>query len=359
MPNQAPIYLLSSDEPLLKLDRADELMQLARKQLPDADFLIFTDADFSGSTKANLVKLENELRDPGLFGGDRILKLYFKEYNNIAAQVLQCIAQFYRPGVFIIIDLPRLNASFNKLPPKPVPETTPKRVDLKNAAISYLKHLGASLEIFYAPDGARLQQFVVQRCAKYGFRLSPECSALLASLNEGNLTAIDGALKLMTLSDKKGDITLDDLNTYFVQDSRFSAFELTEALLSGQGPRALNILHSVFSAQSGGAAAQMPLIISRLDTCLNVIVKMREQRLGSDAQGQALMRQNAIVTPALQRAVLMAVRNMPPHLLQFLIRALKDCALLHSHFRMAEAQSLLQTMAVSVNHFEAMAYAQS
>lgn len=351
---QAPIYLLSSDEPLLKLDRADELLAEARSQLPDADFLIFTDVDFKAGAQVNLVRLENELRDPGLFGGDRIIKLYFKDYDNTAAQVLQCIARYYRPGIFIIVDLPRIKSSFARLQPKPLPEKKSGRVDLKNAAISYVKYLGASLEIMYPPGGAELQQFVAGRCARYGFRIAPETSRVLASLNEGNLTAIDGALKLMTLSQREGEITLDDLNRYFVQDSRFSAFELAEALISGDGVRALNILHSVFSAQSGGAAAQLPLVISRLDSCLNVIVQLKEGCSPSDSR--ALMAAAAIVTSSMQAAVTKAARNMPPQLLYFLIRALKDCALLHSHFRMEEAVALLQTMAVSVHHFGAMAY---
>ncbi len=358
MQNQAPIYLLSSDEPLLKMDRADALLAQARRQLPDADFLIFTDVDFkSGGAQANLVQLENELRDPGLFGGDRIIKLYFREYDNTAAQVLQCIAEYYRPGIFIIVDLPRLKASFNKLPPKPLPEKKSKRSDLKNAAISYVKYLGATLEIMYPPSGNELQRFVAERCARYNFRIAPETSRLLASLNEGNLTAIDSALKLMTLSRQAGEITQDDLNRYFVQDSRFSAFELAEALLSGDGVRTLNILQSVFSAQSGGPAAQLPLVISRLDSCLNVIVQLREGR--SREESLALLREAAIVTPSLQEAVRKAARQMPPQLLYFLIRALKDCALLHSHFRLEEATALLQTMAVSVSNFGAMAYGRS
>ena len=82
---RAPLYILSSEEPLLKQDRSSQLLQTARTQLPHASYLIFTEADFkSAGGPANLARLENELRDPGLFGGDRILKLYFKEYDNTA-----------------------------------------------------------------------------------------------------------------------------------------------------------------------------------------------------------------------------------------------------------------------------------
>ena len=357
MPDSPPyIYILSSDEPLLKKDRSDELMTAARKLLPDAQYLIFTEGDFKAAGgPANLTLLENELRDPGLFGGDRILKLYFKDYDATAAQVLSCLARYFRPGIFAIIDLPRLNASFVKLAPKEISDKPNKRADSKNTAIANLKYLGAILEIMYPPSGAQLTRFIGERCAKAGFTIDKNTAALLSALNEGNLSAIDQALQLMALNAKQGAITPEDLDTYFIEDSRFSAFEFTEALLSGQGFRALNILHAVTASGSGGAAANLPLIIGRLDTCLNLIVKLRTQRT-NDRDAQALLLKNGIVTPALKRACLQAAQGMPPELLNFLILNLKECALRHARFELTGTQELLQTMAVAVTNFGAMRY---
>lgn len=354
------IHLLSSDEPLLKKDLADELLAKARTLLPDAQYLIFTLDDFkSTGADAKLSALENELRDPGLFGGDRILKFYLRDYDQTAAQVLSTLARFFRPGIFAIIDLPRLNASFKKLAPKAPSDKPPKRNELKNSAIANLKYLGAQLNIIYPPSGADLVNFIAQRCRKAGFSIDRPTAALLASLNEGNLTAIDQALQLMALNAKQGAITQDDLDTYFVEDSRFSAFEFTEALISGQGSRALNILHAVMAASGGGAATNVPLIISRLDTCLNVIVKIKDEKLQDDRTLQALLLKNGIVTPALKSACLQAARLMPLATLNFLILNLKECALLHAHFKLDAAAALLQTMAVAVNVPGAMVYGQA
>ncbi len=353
---RAPLYILSSEEPLLKQDRSSQLLQTARTQLPHASYLIFTEADFkSAGGPANLARLENELRDPGLFGGDRILKLYFKEYDNTAAQALMAVVRYFRPGLFVIVDVPRLTTAFAKLPAAKLPAQPNKRADLKKTAISCVKGIGGSLEIIYPPNPQELPQFIARRCQAYGFTIDPRTAALLASLNEGNLTAIDQALQLMVLNAKQGAITPDDLNTYFSDDSRFSVFTFAEALLSGQGVRALNILNAVTQAESGGAAAALPILISRLDSCLNVIVKLRGARLPPQQQ-TALLLSSGIVTPALKQACLQAAHNMPPQLLNFLIANLKECALLHSHFAFDEASALLQTMAVAVNNFGAMAY---
>ncbi len=353
---KANIYLISSDEPLLKKDRSDELCATARKLLPDAQYLIFASEDFkSAGPQANLSRIENELRDPGLFSGDRIIKLYFKDYDSTAAQVLDCIARYFRPGVFVIVDLPRLNSSFAKLAPRPILDKPTKRNELKNAAISYIKGLGGSLEIIYPPSPAQLPRFIGERCLKHGFSIEPQALQMLCALNEGNLTAIDQALQIMDLNTKKGIITQADLSVYFVEDSRFSAFEFAEALLSGQGTRALNILHSVMSSQAGGANAHLPLILSRLDSCLNLICKIKQQQL-PDPRANSMLQAAGIVTPALKRACLQAARNMPENLLSFLIKSLKDCALLHSHFKGDEAVALLQTMSAAVCNFGAMAY---
>ena len=79
----------------------------------------------------------------------------------------------------------------------------------------------------------------------------------------------------------------------------------------------------------------------------------------ADGAEDALERRHAVEKDdrgAHDEACLQAAHNMPPQLLNFLIANLKECALLHSHFAFDEASALLQTMAVAVNNFGAMAY---
>ena len=65
--SQPQIFILSSDEPLLKNDKSQVILDKAHKDLPGANLLIFSSTDFRSSGKANLKALENELIDPGLF----------------------------------------------------------------------------------------------------------------------------------------------------------------------------------------------------------------------------------------------------------------------------------------------------
>ncbi len=104
----APVYVISSDEPFLKNEKSSMLIQMARKELPEAEFMLFTNNDFSSGATANLARLENELIDPGLFGGDRIIKIYLDSINSTTVQVLQLLAKRSRPGVVTVVEIPRI-----------------------------------------------------------------------------------------------------------------------------------------------------------------------------------------------------------------------------------------------------------
>ena len=110
MPNHplAPVYIISSDDPFLKKERSDALVRQARATLNDPVLMVFTQQDFGTSGKANLSMLENELLDPGLFGGDRIIKIYLGELKSIANQVLTLLGSRTRPGVVCIVETARI-----------------------------------------------------------------------------------------------------------------------------------------------------------------------------------------------------------------------------------------------------------
>lgn len=354
------VFVLSSDAALLKQDRTDDIIQSARAQYPDAVLMIFTDTDFRTGGAVNLTPLENELMDPGLFGGDRILKIYLKDLDKVAIEVLLTLARYLRPGVTAIVDLPRITAAIAKTAPRQLPQELRKKKQCsKNDAIAYIKGAGGSVELFYPPDSQNLSRWIAERAQrKHGLMISPAACEYLASLNEGNLSTLDQSLALMAMSGFQGRAELEDVAAYFVQDSRFSAFELADALIGGDGIRALNILNAIAQAPSGGLASQLPVVISRLDLYLGVVMQLREKRVRSEREGMPIFtaaRLNAFVKA--KTACLKAASQMPEHLLTFLRSSLMQCAFLHSRFKNEQALLLLQTMAISVNHFGASLYA--
>lgn len=109
----APVYVFSSDDPL-KNERSKAVIAQARQELPQAEFMLFTSSDLTSGSVANLARLENELIDPGLFGGDRIIKILLKWFKLIAVQVLQLLAMRSRPGVVTVVEIGRINSALPK-----------------------------------------------------------------------------------------------------------------------------------------------------------------------------------------------------------------------------------------------------
>ena len=116
-----PVFILSSDDPLLKNDRSSEIYHSYKERYPESEYLLFTYSDFASSGQSNLAVLENELIDGGLFTTSKIIKIYLKDIDKTAADVLMLLAKYIsknREDLQVIIDLPRIAASFNKVSAK-------------------------------------------------------------------------------------------------------------------------------------------------------------------------------------------------------------------------------------------------
>ncbi len=358
MANNGIVRIFSSDDPLLKNEKSAAVIAKARADLPNADFMIFTSSDF-GTGDANLKVLENELIDPGLFGGDRIIKIYLKDLNKSAAQVLLLIAQRIRPGVVIVIDLPRINITYSRLAPKPFAPLPPKSSikTMCDSAISYIKGIGGTLEIIYPPEGNELIAWINQRASALHLRCSRESAEYIASCLEGNLISIAQTLKLISMTHEGCELTPELLDKTIVQDSRFSGYEIAEAVLNGNSTRALNVLNS-FCAGSGSQTESIGMVISQLDNALSVIPKCREKNVGRmeyRARGAFFASCNIRTSP-MQNAVLKAAMQMPPQLYNYLSDELATASKLWSTFRNDEALACLQNICTAVGNFAVMSF---
>ena len=90
-----PVFILSSDDPLLKNDRSSEIYHSYKEKHPDSEYLLFTYSDFASSGQSNLAVLENELIDGGLFTSNKVIKIYLKDIDKTAADVLMLLAKIY------------------------------------------------------------------------------------------------------------------------------------------------------------------------------------------------------------------------------------------------------------------------
>ncbi len=356
----AHIYIISADEPLLKKDASDNLMHQARNLYPKATFMLFNNLDFAGVGGTNLSALENELMDAGLFVEDKIIKIYLKDLDKTAVDVLMCIAKYYHDGLFIIIDLPRILASYKKVEAKNYePEKKGKKralESLKKDAIAYIKALGGQLDIIYAPDENNLKQWIYEKALGYKLNLTSSAINYLAQSSEGNLTAIDQILVQISLSSfAKNQIDEKILEQSFSQDARFYVYDFIDALLEANCIKALNILNAVCNGYGQNKLSVLITLINRLNVCFEAICKGKEIKLNSlnSKEQLAFFNQYGFKIKKGQMLLLKAIQYLPFDNLYFLIKSLNQAAIYLQNFDIESCILKLQQLAVAIKNTKA------
>lgn len=351
LPGEPRIYLLSSDEPLLKNERSAAITARARKALPDAELVLFTSSDFQGSGRGSFAAVETELVNPGLFGSSRILKIYLRAFDQTAAKLMLLIAAHMREGVYIILDLPRILSSYAKLKPRPLPgkiRGSSLKV-LSETAVASLKYLGAAVEIFYTPEDAQLREWISTRAARCQMRTTPDAVEFLAASCEGNLLGIDQTLHALSLFMSGRTLTAELIENYLTQDCRSGDTELAESLLKQDSVRALNILASL--CPPGGRNTEvLGRVLARLDSVLGLIPlikKEKPERMDFRSRIDFFAR-TGVKFPALQKAALQAAPGMPQWFFDYISAELAKAGSFYSAFRNEDAFRCLQNICMAV-----------
>ncbi len=356
----APVYIIASDDQLLKQERSFEIINQMRSAYKNAELMIMTDSDFKSTGNADLRMLENELIDPGLFASDRIIKIYLKDLNKTALQVLLLLSEKHRPGVVTIVDLPRINSTYKKITPKAYEpkakakgKATSLDSQLKNA-FAYLYSIGATLDIIYPPEGAALEGWIRTRSqSKYGLNLDNPAIAFMALSCDKNLVIIDQTMQVMANSiDKNQIIDVETLSSYLTQDSRYTGFELAEAVLTPSKDKALNILASYCNAESSLLDAAS-FAISRLDAAFSAVVDARVQKVYAQNYNEqsAFFAKHRIFTSDLKKAIIKASKDMPQEIFSYMQQELARAAKFASTFKAGDAYKCLQNICMVANNF--------
>lgn len=357
----SPVYILSSEDPFLKTDKSNKIIAAARAAYPDAELMIFTGSDFGSGGSANLSRLEGELIDPGLFGSNRIIKIYLDEVEKqISIQVLHLLSKYTREGLVCIVDMPRMKADYNKAirDPKPYSDKlTDKAAAKAKQVMSYLGGIGASLEIMYPPSGEELRRFIVNKAQNdYALTIDKSAVEVLALNCEGNLGAIDQFLMIAKLSGDNA-VSAQTVANYLNHNSRYSGFEFTDAVLNADPQRALNILASLKETEGSGFQQVLMQMVSGFDNALTAVYDLRyknsELLKGNPAYKAkaAFFAPRRIVSPKTQDALLLAARYMPDNLYDYLVESVASASAALKFYQTDKALMYLQNMAVSVKHF--------
>ncbi|MFI3244899.1 MAG: DNA polymerase III subunit delta [Ferrimonas sp.] len=95
------------------------------------------------------------------------------------------------------------------------------------------------------PEGVHYQRWLKERAQHHQLQLPSAGFELLGRMFEGNLLAADQTMAQLGLLSAEQPLTLDELTQLLADQSRYSVYQLTDALLAGQDAVAIKMLNQL------------------------------------------------------------------------------------------------------------------
>ncbi len=221
-----PAYLIAGDEPFQLGECADAVRRAAREQGYLERQLFSTD------TGIDWPSLYSEAQSLSLFGGARILEIRFgeKRPDKAASEILQQLLGNPAPDTLLLITTSKLD----------------RRRDLNSQWVKALEKHGALTEV-WPINAAQLPRWIETRLRRASLNATPDAIALLVERSEGNLLACAQEIDKLALLFPNETIAPLHIQQAVGNTSRFSPFDLGDAVTAGDLPRALRILDNLHS----------------------------------------------------------------------------------------------------------------
>jgi len=219
------LYILAGDEPLQYQESLDIIRQALHKDG-------FTERDsFDINAHFDWDRLLAKLNMPSLFSEKQLIECHFKEgaLPKAVSEKLLILKDrlLANPSLKIIL-------TFEKFNPK----------DQKSAWFSALEPHGYFIHL-RALTVFETRQWLTRHLALQAISLQPDAFDLLLERTEGNLSATAQALEKLKMSGLTQAVTTEMLLQIVALETRFTVFDLIDAILGGHLKRTSLILHSL------------------------------------------------------------------------------------------------------------------
>ena len=257
----APIYLVSGDEPLQFNESLDAIRNAARRQGYGERTVLDVESGFDWS------RLGEAGASLSLFAERRLIELRLPtgRPGTEGAKALSAFAGTPGEDVMLLVGTGRLDART-------------KRSEWFRA----LDRAGATIEV-WPKERPALPAWLRDRAAARGLTAAPDALDELADRCEGNLAYGAQTIERLALLVSGGRIELDDVLDGAAHGARFTSFDLVDATLAGDAPRALQVLAGL--AAEGEAP---PAIIGALAWEVRTVVRIGRDVEQGTAIGDAL-----------------------------------------------------------------------
>ncbi len=212
--------MVFGDDPWLCEITRCHILHKAKKQGFDETIQLTQEAQF------NWDDLHEQWHTLSLFSTRRIIELTLPQAKPGAqgSAMLQSVLKVPNPDVLLLITGPKVASE-----------------QTKSKWFKSLDQAGIFIPC-PTPEGPQFQRWLDERIRHFKLRINNDAQKMLTSLYEGNLLAADQALQLLTLLSPTQEIHSHHLEQYFVNQSRFSVFQLMDALLYNKQKKAQHIL---------------------------------------------------------------------------------------------------------------------
>ena len=231
----APIYLISSDEPLLLQEAADQILQAARQTGFEERALYSVGAGFHWSD------LQQEGAALSLFAEKKIidLRLPTGKPGKEGGAMLTEWSHSPPDDKILVIRSGKLDGASQRA-----------------KWFKAIEKAGVTVQI-WPMELRQIPNWIMQRMRVAGINATPGAAALVAERIEGNLLAAVQEIEKLSLLTNKGDQVDETMVMTLVADSaRYDPFQLADAILGGERARALHILYGL---KEEGVAIQIIL----------------------------------------------------------------------------------------------------
>jgi len=257
----SPLYVLAGDEPLGQSECLDAIRLAARKTGAEERVSFIVDRSF------NWQSVQQFGQALSLFASQRILEIAIPNGKPgiEGSKVLADLAENPIPDTTTIIILPAVAREIKK-----------------SVWFSALQSAATVIELNdVAP--AQLPQWIAKRLALQNQTTDTASLEFMAHQVEGNLLAAHQEIQKLSLLYPEGTISFESIETAVLNVSRYDAFKLGEAVLSGDVARTSRILQGLQDEGEQPLAVMNPLI-----WVLRPLVRVKRAQANGENINQAM-----------------------------------------------------------------------
>jgi DNA polymerase III subunit delta len=219
----APIYFVSGDEPLQKLESVDQIRTAARAQGYEERLVFNIDKSFDWNS------INDASANMSLFSSRRIIELRMAspKPGKEGGRVLFEYAEHTSEDDLLIISSDKLDKSAQS-----------------NKWVKAVEKVGALVQV-WPVNPAQLPGWIQNRLQSKQKKITLDAARLIALRVEGNLLAAQQEIDKLILLIDKDSIDTEDVIAAVADSSRYDVFDLIESAFLGNADRTLHMLQGL------------------------------------------------------------------------------------------------------------------